>query len=375
MEYASLPLYKRLNWVNTLFLILTPIGAAVLLPVHAHFAGFSWEALVIFLVYCACTSMSITAGYHRYLAHRSYDSKPLVKLFYLLFGAAAFQGSALQWCTDHRRHHRHVDTDVDPHNINQGFWYAHVGWLFLKEEPRYRDVFEADLLKDKMIVWQHKYFVPLAIFMGFGFPMIVGWFFGNPIGGLLWGGLLRVVVTNHSTFLINSLAHTLGTRPYSDKQTARDSLIMAILAFGEGYHNYHHQFASDYRNGIRWYQWDPTKWLIRTMSLFGWTYRLKAIPQTEILQARMRTEQARLIQRGVPPERLQLLKTKVEEAQARWRALKIDYALLKKNVQTQSRAKLIHIKAEIRVARLEFKMAYRQWSAYYRTLRALPAAS
>lgn len=375
MDYDSLPLYKRLNWVNTLFLIGTPLGAAILLPVHAHFAGFRWETLAIFIVYCTCTSMSITAGYHRYLAHRSYDCKPIVKLFYLLFGAAAFQGSALQWATDHRRHHRHVDTDVDPHNINQGFWYAHVGWLFLKEEPRYRDVFEADLLKDKLIVWQHKYFVAIAIGMGFGFPMLVGWCFGNPIGGLLWGGLLRVVVTNHSTFLINSLAHTLGKRPYSDKQTARDSLLMAILAYGEGYHNYHHQFASDYRNGIRWYHWDPTKWLIRAMSLFGWTYRLKLVPQTEILRARMRTEQARLVQRGVPLERVQMLKAKVEEAQVRWRSLKADYTARKKNVQEQSRAKLIHIKAEIRVAKLEFEMAYRQWSAYYRTLRALPAAS
>ena len=231
MNDTTLPLYQRLNWVNTLFLILTPLGAATLLPLHAYFAGFRWETLGIFLIYCACTSMSITAGYHRLFAHKSYDCKPLVKLFYLLFGAAAFQGSALQWATDHRRHHRFVDTDTDPHNINQGFWWAHVGWLFIKEEPKFRDVFEADLLKDKMIVWQHRYFVLVAIVMGFGFPMLVGWCFGNPIGGLLWGGLLRVVVTNHSTFLINSLAHTVGTKTYSDKQTARDSLLMALLAW------------------------------------------------------------------------------------------------------------------------------------------------
>ena len=375
MNHKALPWYQRLHWVNVFFLILTPLGAAILLPLHTYFVGFSGKTLAIFFFYCACTSMSITAGYHRFIAHRSYACHPVLKLFYLLFGAAAFQGSALQWGTDHRRHHRCVDTDSDPHNIRRGFWWAHVGWLLIKDESKYHNQFERDLLRDPWIVWQHRYFVPIAIAMGFGFPMFVGWCVGNPVGGLLWGGLLRVVVTNHYTFLINSLAHTVGSKPYSDKQTARDSLLMAVLAFGEGYHNYHHQFASDYRNGIRWYHWDPTKWLIRVMSWVGLAYRLKLVPQAEILRARLRTEQARLMQRGAPADRLNALKNKVEEAQNRWRLLRADYVMLKKNMKDQSRAKLIQLKAEIRVAKLEFKMAYRQWGAYYRTMRALPAIS
>lgn len=373
MEMSVLPLKKQIHWVNLLFLIGTPIAAAILTPLYLHQHGFGWLAAGIFFIYCACTSMSITAGYHRYLAHRSYDAKPIVKLFYLLFGAAAFQGSALQWCTDHRRHHRFVDTPVDPHNIHQGFFHAHVGWLLFKEEPRYRNVYAQDLAKDPLLAWQHKYFVVLAVAMGFGFPTLVGWLLGNAMAGLVFGGFLRVVATNHSTFLINSLAHTLGTRPYNDNQTARDSLVMALLAYGEGYHNFHHQFAADYRNGIRWYHWDPTKWLIRMMSLFGWTYRLKSVPQTEILKARMRTEQNRLVLKGAPAERLQALKHKVEEAQQQWKLLREDYQRLKRNMQQQSRHKVLCVKAEIRVARLEFKMACRQWRAYCKTLKALPA--
>lgn len=375
MDYNSLPLYKRLQWVNTLFLTLTPIGAAILTPLYIHHHGFGWQAPVFLIGYCAMTAMSITAGYHRMLSHKSYDCKPWVKFVYLLFGAGAFQGSALQWCTDHRRHHRFVDTEVDPHNINQGFFYAHMGWLFLKEEPQYANKYVPDLEADPMIAWQHKYFVPLAIVMGFGFPTFIGWLLGNAGGGFVFGGLLRVVVSNHTTFLINSLAHTLGTRPYSDTQTARDSIVMAVLGYGEGYHNYHHQFASDYRNGVRWYHWDPTKWLIWMMSLLGWTYRLKCIPASEVLRARMRNEENRLVQRGVPVERLQILKRRVEEAQTQWRALKEEYRRVKRNVQIQSRARLVHLKAESRVARLEFKTACRQWSAYYRTLRGLQTVS
>ncbi len=375
MEYSSLPLYKRIHWVNTFFLFGTPIAAAILTPMYIHQHGFGWMTGLLFLFYCALSNMSVTAGYHRFLAHRSYDAKPWVKFMYLLFGSAAFQGSALQWCTDHRRHHSFVDTDVDPHNIKQGFFYAHMGWLLLKEEPQYRDKFAPDLAKDPMIAWQHKHFVLLAILMGFGFPTFVGWLMGNAMAGFVFGGILRVVATNHTTFLINSLAHTLGSRPYNDSQTARDSVIMAVLGYGEGYHNYHHQFAADYRNGVRWYHWDPTKWLIQLLSLFGWTYKLRAVPANEILRARMNTEHNRLLRVGAPVERLQALKQKVEEAQTRWRSLKEEYLRMKHNVQMQSRARMIHAKAEIRMAKWEFKTACRQWTVYYRTWRSFPAVA
>src|SRR5580700_4626455 len=114
MESSQAPLWKRLHWINCFFLISTPIAALILLPLYLYYHGFGWRYFSLFLVYSAATCMSITAGYHRLLAHRSYDAKPILKLVYLLIGAAALQGSALQWCTDHRRHHRFVDTEDDP---------------------------------------------------------------------------------------------------------------------------------------------------------------------------------------------------------------------------------------------------------------------
>ena len=286
----------------------------------------------------------------------------MVKFLYLLFGSAAFQGSALQWSSDHRRHHRYVDTDRDPHNIKRGFFYAHMGWLCLREYSPDAKIVPPDLAKDPMIAFQDRYYVPIAILAGFGFPMIVGGIFGSVLGGLVFGGLLRVVVTNHCTFFINSLAHTLGKRTYSD-QTARDSVVMAFLAYGEGYHNFHHAFAADYRNGIRWYHWDPTKWLIRTMSFFGWTFRLKSISPVQILKARLQMEQRMLELRGAPSEYLAPFKLKVEEAQRRVRQLRDDYHRMKRGMEERSRLRLQLMKYELKSARREFKLAWAQWGA------------
>jgi stearoyl-CoA desaturase (delta-9 desaturase) len=316
--------------------------------------------------------MSITAGYHRLLAHRSYEGRAWLKLTYLLVGAAAFQGSALQWAADHRRHHRAVDSPDDPHNIQRGFFWAHMGWLFYQDTSRFSGRYPIDLERDPWVAWQHRHYVWIATATGFGVPLAVGWLAGNVWGWLLFGGVLRVVFTNHCTFLINSLAHTFGSRPYSDTQTARDSLLMALLAFGEGYHNYHHAFASDYRNGIKWYHWDPTKWWIGLAALMGGAYRLKTIPASEILNARLRNEHRRLLQRGAPADRVLALKQKVEDAQKKWRQLREEYVRLKRTMQVESRRHLRTLKAELKLARLEFKAAWAQWGVYRRALASAP---
>jgi stearoyl-CoA desaturase (delta-9 desaturase) len=363
---------RPICWRNALFLIGTAVVALIGTPVYLWYHGFSLTLFAVFLVSSAATSMSITAGYHRMLAHRSYEGRGWLKLLYLLAGAAAFQGSALQWASDHRRHHRAADTADDPHNIGKGFFWAHMGWLFFCDDPKYSTRYPTDLERDPWIAWQHRYYVFIAVGMGFLLPLAVGLLVGDAWGYFLFVGVLRVVFTNHCTFLINSLAHTVGTRPYSDSQTARDSLLMAILAFGEGYHNYHHAFASDYRNGIRWYHWDPTKWWIRLAASVGGAYRLKTIPPSEILQARLRNEHRRLIQRGAPAERVLALKQKVEDAQRRWRLLREEYARLKLTMQIESRRHLRHLKAEIKLARLEFKAAWAQWGVYRRSLAPSP---
>lgn len=284
--HVSLPDHKvaKLDWTNTIFLIATPIAAVILSTIYFRNNGFELSQILLAVGFYFITGMSITAGYHRLLSHRTYQANSFIKLIYLLFGAATFQNSALKWCSDHRIHHNHVDGDKDPYNINKGFFYAHIGWIFYQEKvenPKY----PKDLLNDKLVMWQHRNYLWLCVAMGFVLPTVIGHFLGSALGGFALAGVARVVFVHHCTFFINSLCHMVGTRPYTDTNTARDSAVMALLSYGEGYHNYHHFFPTDYRNGIRWFHYDPTKWLIKTLSYFGLTKNLKQVPEKLITEA------------------------------------------------------------------------------------------
>lgn len=384
---------KKINWANTLFFGGLTIGALVLPPIYVYFAGFSWQLLALLVVGIAVSNMGITAGYHRCFSHRAFEASPLLKWWLLLTGASAFEGSALEWCTDHRQHHRNVDTPKDPYNINEGFFHAHIGWiLFHSEDHEYK--FPRDLAEDPALQWQHKNYIPLAIFFSFVLPTGVGALMGMPVGGLVFGGILRQFFVSHSTFLINSWAHTFGNRPYDQTQTARNSMVLAVLTFGEGYHNYHHRFASDYRNGIRWYQWDPTKWLIRTYQGLGLARKLKVIPQTEILRAELSCEQEALLCLGVPAEQITDIRIRVEQAARRARLMRQEYLNFKaqwnreyrqklqevraqgaatwESVQEEYQAHRLMRKAEWKRARLEFKAAATEWGYAIRAWRAHP---
>jgi stearoyl-CoA desaturase (delta-9 desaturase) len=276
----------KLDWTNTIFLISTPIVSIILATIYFKNNGLELSQILLAVGFYFVTGMSITAGYHRLLSHRTYQANSFVKLVYLLFGAATFQNSALKWCADHRIHHNHVDSEKDPYNINKGFFYAHIGWIFYQEKvenPKY----PKDLLNDKLVMWQHRNYLWLCVAMGFILPTVIGHFLGSALGGFALAGVARVVFVHHCTFFINSLCHMVGTRPYTDTNTARDSAVMALLSYGEGYHNYHHYFPTDYRNGIRWFHFDPTKWLIKTLSYVGWTKNLKQVPERLITEARL----------------------------------------------------------------------------------------
>ena len=276
----------QLDWVNTIFLTTTPIAAIALSWLFFKNNGLVWSQIALAVVFYFITGMSITGGYHRLFSHRAYKANNFVKLMYLLFGAATFQNSALKWAADHRVHHNHVDGEKDPYNISKGFWYAHIGWIFYQEKVE-NPKFPKDLTNDKLVLWQHKYYWIISIVMGFGLPTLVGHFLGSALGGFALAGLARIVFVHHCTFFINSLCHIVGTRPYTDTNTARDSAVMAVFSYGEGYHNYHHYFPTDYRNGIRWFHFDPTKWLIKTLSYVGFTNDLKKVPEKLINQAKL----------------------------------------------------------------------------------------
>lgn len=236
-----------------------------------------------------------------------------------------------------------------------------MGWLFLEDDPRFKDQWPKDLLQDKVLLFQHRFYLPIALISAFGFPTLLGWMLGSALGGFAVVACLRLVVTNHITFFINSLCHYIGKQPYTDQNSARDSFIMAILAYGEGYHNFHHKFQADYRNGIRWYHWDPTKWAIQVMSWFGATEKLRVTPQYQILRARLEMDEKRLVMSGVPIERLAPFRMKIEDFQTKMRQLHADYVELKRDVKTRSTERVKEIKREIRETRREFKTAWSHW--------------
>jgi stearoyl-CoA desaturase (delta-9 desaturase) len=252
---------------------------------YVAFLHFSWLTIGLGTLWFFLCMFSTTGGYHRLFAHKAYKASAPLRLFYLLFGAASGQASILNWAADHRVHHATTDSDDDPYNIRKGFWWAHIGWLFFRD-PVARERKVSDLEASALIRFQHRFYVLLLLGVGFLAPLLIAASWGDAVGGFLVAGFVRLMFQYHATFSINSVAHFIGRRPYSTSVSARDSAIAAILTLGEGYHNYHHRFPGDYRNGIRFYHYDPTKWCVWVASKVGLASDLKRVSEADIEKAR-----------------------------------------------------------------------------------------
>ncbi len=254
---------------TSLFLLVT-VGAVIGLPTYAYFYDFSWLDWGMFAFLYIYTGLGITVGYHRLLAHRSFTCPDWVRGILLIGGAWAFQNSGLKWAADHIRHHARCDQDEDPYNALWGFWHSHCGWLFLRD-PHKDDKYASRLKQDRVVMWQHRYYVPILL-SGLVFPFLVGFLYNGWVGGLgcfLLAGVGRTFFVLNSTFCINSVCHLWGDQPHGTSDSSRDSWWVSLITFGEGYHNYHHMYQSDYRNGPKWYNFDPSKWLIYGLSRIG----------------------------------------------------------------------------------------------------------
>jgi stearoyl-CoA desaturase (delta-9 desaturase) len=368
-----------LDPVNTSFIVGTHLVALVGTPAYLIWHGLTWTAVILFFLWSGASIFSISAGYHRLFSHVTYEAHWSLRLFLLLFGAATFQNSALKWALDHRRHHKRCDSDGDPYNIRQGFWHAHIGWVLRKEDPTIRNPPGLDLERDPMVRWQAKHYLAIASVMGLVVPFGIGILLGDPWGGLIIGGVLRIVVLHHVTFSINSFAHFLGTQPYSDKDSSRDSFLTALISMGEGYHNFHHTFPWDYRNGVRIHQFDPTKWLLAGMSFIGVTRNLRRVPRRRILQATLEMDQRRLELRfrgQLPPamkDRLETVRQLINERMDRFHALMARRDQIKADASRQSQRLLRAIRAEIRIARREVSRAVGLWKHTARLTLTLAA--
>jgi stearoyl-CoA desaturase (delta-9 desaturase) len=280
---------NHLNYPNIAFLVGTFSIALVGTPWYIIARGLGWPEVITCVALWLAVGISVTAGYHRLFTHKTYQAVWPVRLFYLVFGAAAFENSIVNWAADHRVHHSNVDHERDPYNIQKGFWWAHIGWIFHQNEPIPQTVVR-DLLEDPLVRWQHRWYKELGMAVAFGIPLAAGLATGRVLGCLLIGGVLRVVISHHGTFFINSLCHMVGRQPYSREHSARDSAVMAVLAFGEGYHNFHHSFPFDYRNGLKRWHFDPAKWLIFALSRLGLARNLRRASDAAILKARIEVQ-------------------------------------------------------------------------------------
>ncbi len=374
--------FSSINWANTLFLILVPVAAVVGTTLLAVNGAIHWQTIILALVFSIFSGLAVTAGYHRMFAHKSYQAAWPIRLFYVLFASAAFEGSVLEWCTDHRNHHRYTDTEKDPYNIKQGFWHAHIGWLFTLDISK-RDFDNVkDLQEDPIVRIQQRYYIPIAVFMGFILPALIAALWGDALSGLVIAGALRISFNHHLTFCINSVCHYLGKQTYSDRHTSRDHWISALLTFGEGFHNFHHQFPVDYRNGIRAYHYDPTKWLIRSLAWLGLVRDLKRVDAHIIIRYRLRMDKKRLMQHSgqhsesllehmghlIKPLHDRILSAlhRIEELEKAYIELQSSGINSVKGKMSEYSARIEEHRARIRAARQELKNALLIWTQIVR---------
>jgi stearoyl-CoA desaturase (delta-9 desaturase) len=287
---------KKICWPVFLFIGGYHLFLAIALPFYfmAHTpsgALIGWSAALVFL-----SGLAITSGYHRLYSHSTYKTNPIIEAILLFFGSIATQGSALRWSNDHRLHHAFVDTEKDPYSVKKGLLFAHILWMFFKTDPIDPKVV-ADLKRSKMLVFQDKHYVFCMIASNVFAFLFVGWMVGDYLGAFIFAWWVRLFFLHHTTWCINSLAHYWGTKFYSQEHTAVDNYLISLLTYGEGYHNYHHTFAHDYRNGIHWYHFDPAKWLIWTLHKLGLAYGLKRVNNDRIVRQLLTQHRDQILER------------------------------------------------------------------------------
>ena len=362
---------KGYNWPILAFFGVMMGGGIIGGPLYIHYYGVSLSEALLCLFFVAVTGLSITVGYHRHYAHTTFKANRFIQFLILFFGSAAFEQSALTWSSGHRDHHRYVDTELDPYSIKKGFWYAHIGWMTLwKQEPDYRNA--KDLLKNKMVMHQHYNYPLWGLTAGILFPVLLGALMGHALGALILAVFFRITFVYHATFCINSVCHMFGKPTYDIHSTAKDHWFVAILTNGEGYHNFHHRFPTDYRNGVRWYQWDPSKWAISLLARMGMIWDLKQVSTFSILEAKLAAENQTLCERLTQikdPQRFLHMK---EALGARYAALTQKLAAWEATVVNRSHELQEAAHERIEQTKIEFENARREWRTHTRAWMQAP---
>lgn len=267
----------RMAWVSGI-----PFLAIHAAPIAAIFVSVTWQDWVLCVGLYLIRMFFITAAYHRYFAHRSYKLHRVTQFLMGVGGTLAAQKGPLWWAGHHRIHHRFTDLDDDVHSPREGFVWSHVGWIL---STRYKAT-NFDAIKDfaayPELRWLNRLWLIPPTLLG------VGCFLWGSWGGLLIGFFLSTVLTWHGTFIVNSVAHVMGSRRFATNDTSRNSMLVALLTGGEGWHNNHHYLPSSVRQGIVWWEIDTTWYVLRALAAVGLVRDLKRPPARLLTQARIR---------------------------------------------------------------------------------------
>ncbi len=280
--------------------------ATVLIPLIGFIAAVAWlwhtqkigilEISLVLLMY-SLTAVGVTVGYHRHFAHRAFQAKPIVRAILAILGSMAVQGPLVYWVSNHRRHHQFSDHEGDPHSPHlagdaffspvKGLWHAHIGWLF-KLEMTNATVFSRDLLQDPLVAKVNRNYL-VWVALSFAIPAFLGgiitmsWL--GALNGVLWGGFVRVFLSQHMIFSINSITHMYGQCDYPTNDHSKNNLLVALFTAGEGWHNNHHAFPNSAIFGLKWWQIDAGGWVVRLLKLTGLAWDINE-PTSKLIAAR-----------------------------------------------------------------------------------------
>ncbi|MGD1948312.1 MAG: acyl-CoA desaturase [Leptolyngbyaceae cyanobacterium] len=266
-----------INWPTAIFMVAVHmIALLAFLPTN-----FSWSAIAVALFLHWITGcLGITLGWHRLVAHRSFSVPRWLEYFFVLCGSLACQHGPIEWIGLHRHHHAHSDQPIDHHSSTKGFWWSHMGWIFY-EVPADGDVprLTRDIAKDPFYLFCEKYFLPMQIALGFLLYAVGGWPF------VLWGIFVRLVVVYHCTWFVNSATHKFGYKTFDSKDYSTNCWWVAVVTYGEGWHNNHHAFQFSARHGLQWWEIDATWMTIQLLSKLGLATKVKVPKKADIQSA------------------------------------------------------------------------------------------
>ncbi len=364
---------KQINWTMCIFFFGYHLAFLILLPLYLLNKTPSKGLIISTTLLFILSGLGITAGYHRFYSHKTYTANKIIESILLFFGTLAVQGSVIDWSNNHRLHHRFVDTDKDPYSIKKGFWHAHFLWI-LKKRQKYDPQIVHDLITNKLVIFQHKYYIPIMLSVYSLLIITFGLLFKDFFGAFTLLFLAHLFFIHHTTFFINSLAHSLGTKPYSKENSSVNNALLAFLTFGEGYHNFHHAFTSDYRNGVLWYQYDPAKYLIWSLSKLGLAKDLKKTNQFIIQKKLLSEDKNQLLEKLNkinPPQQISLRKTITNQ----YNQLNIYLSNLQYQIQEYKAQKSKDLKSKIQNLRKSINISFSSWyKLTNKVLKSRPAA-